>query len=499
MLHKLLILLILFFSISCSPKPTEIPNHLSFAVPYDPDTLDPHAWDTLSSIAIAAHFYEGLVTVDANLNLQPGLAVGWQNPDSYTWILHLRPKIRFHSGKELTSKDVVYSIQRLKSNPGLEMSIYVRNVAEIRAKDDLTLEIKTVRPSSVFLNKIRLISIVPEGSSAKKLDNVEDGTGPYRLLEWKKGEVVRMIRNEDYWGRKPFLRRADFILRQSPQEAVESLRSGRSQFVQCNSKQLEKTASSGGFQVLRSDSLFVKYIGFDLSPAHNPSNPFSNKLIRKAIHHGVNRKEMVSKLSFYAMPATQPIPISVFGYNPEIPLVASDCHAASSLFRSSGWNASEPLVIHSREIFKETGLIVQHELTSCGIPVKIKIVPDAQFFEMRRKGQVLSYISRYGCTTGDASDLMEDLFYSTDRAGLLEGLSSSKYSHPSLEGTAPDSLPVMEHRRTSLQTIMSMLMDDLLLVPLYVDQDAYAVKKSYKWHPRYDSLILASEVNRAGL
>ena len=94
---------------------------------------------------------------------------------------------------------------------------------------------------------------------------------------------------------------------------------------------------------------------------------------------------------------------------------------------------------------------------------------------------------------------MEDLFHSPDRAGLLNGLNSSKYSHPSLEGTAPDALPVMEHRRTGLQTVMSMLMDDLLMVPLYVDQDAYAIGKSYAWHPRYDSLILASEVKRAGL
>ncbi len=499
MLYKLLVLLVLLFSVSCTSQSTEFPNHLSFAVPYELDKLDPHGWDTLSSISIAAHFYEGLVTVDPNLNLRPGLAARWQNPDSFTWILYLRPNIRFHSGKELTSKDVVYSFQRVRNDPSLEMSVYVRNIAEIRAKDRLTVEIRTVRPSSVFLNKIRMISIVPEGSSSKDLEDAEDGTGPYRLLEWKKGDVVRMIRNEDYWGRKPFLQRADFILGQSPEEALESLRTGRCQFVQCNSKQLEDTVTSAGFQVLRSDSLFVKYIGFNLSSAQSLKNPFSNKLIRQAIHHGVNRKEMVSNLSFYAMPATQPIPISVFGYNPEIPPVAADCHTALSLFRSSGWNTREPLVMHVREIFKETGLIVQSELAACGIPLEIKIVADAQFFEMRKNGQVLSYISRYGCTTGDASDLMEDLFYSPDRAGLLDGLSSSKYSHPSIEGTAPDALPVLEHRRTGLQTIMSMLMEDLLLVPLYVDQDAYALEKSYTWHPRYDSLILASEVNRAGL
>jgi peptide/nickel transport system substrate-binding protein len=493
------LILLLLAVASCTKQP-QPPDHLGFAVPYDPYDLDPQAWDTLSSMAISSHFYEGLVAVDANLRIQPALAVRWENPDQSTWVLHLRPHVKFHSGKNFTSKDVLYSFERVMKDQTLETSVYARNIAEIRTLGDFTVQIKTVRATSLFLEKIRLINIVPQGSAGSDLQNQEDGTGPYRLQGWHVGEVVRMVRNENYWGPKPYLRRVEFRLRQTPDLALQELRSGRCGFIQCNSKKLSYEAEgSRRFQVLRGDSLFVMDIGFNLSANQNPPGPFANKLVRQAIHLALDRQKLVSQLSVLGTPATQPIPVFVFGYNPEIPPVEPDPKRVADLLKESGWKPEKPPVMHVRDVYRETGEIVRDQLAAAGIALDVQFLPDDPFFALQSQGQVSCFISRYGCTTGDASDMLDSMFYSGDRTALYSGVDASRYVHPPVTGAAePEPGPsLLKHRREGLQKVMSLLMEDLLLVPLYVQQDAFALDKSYTWQPRYDSLVLADEVSPA--
>src|SRR5262245_31893696 len=98
--------------ISCA-RPAHPTAAVRIAVPYDVSTLDPHARDTLSSVAITSHFYEPLVTTDGDLRIRPCLARVWENPDDATWVFRLQPGARFHSGKPARAADVVYSFKRL--------------------------------------------------------------------------------------------------------------------------------------------------------------------------------------------------------------------------------------------------------------------------------------------------------------------------------------------------------------------------------------------------
>lgn len=482
---------------SCAKHPQPPPDHLAIAVPYDPHDLDPQAWDTLSSMAISSHFYEGLVDVDANLRILPALAVRWENPDQSTWVLHLRPHVKFHSGKAFTSKDVIYSFERVMKDQTLEDSVYARNIAEVKALDALTVQFRTSRATSLFLEKIRLVRIIPQGSAGPDLQGKEDGTGPYQLKEWHVGEVVKMVRDENYWGTKPYLRTVEFFLRRTPDLALQELRSGRCRFVQCNSKKLSyEVEGTRRFQVLRGDSLFVMDIGFNLSANQNPPSPFANKLIRQAMNLAVDRQKLVSQLSTLATPATQPIPVFVFGYNPEIQPVEPDPKRVSDLLKEAGWKPEKPPVMYVRDVYRETGQIVRDQLAAAGIDLEVQFLPDDPFFALQSKGQTLCFISRYGCTTGDASDLLDSMFYAEDRTALYTGIDTSRYVHPPVtRATEPEpGGSLIKHRREGLQKVMANLMEDLLLVPLYVQQDSFALDKAYKWQPRYDSLVLADEI-----
>jgi peptide/nickel transport system substrate-binding protein len=499
-LRIFLIVLFCIAEFACISQTPEA-DHLSITVPYNPDSLDPHATDTLSGIATGMLFYEGLVTVDSNLKILPALAIQWENPDDQTWILHLRPNVQFHNGKMFSSKDVVYSFDRLRKNPNLEMGLYARSIAEIQAPDPLTVVMKTDRASSVFLNKIRLIAIIPDGTSDAALDSGEFGSGPYQLKSLKKESVLHLQRFEKYWGQKPDFQQVDYYLSRGPEKALHLLEADQLQVLQCNSKILgDRLKNSRDFDVFRTDSLFVDYISLNLADDYveGIKNPFHEKSFRQALHRSIDRTKLVSDLTYYAVPAIEPIPVFVFGYNPAIPNPGTAGNGKiTEMLHQSGWNVNQKLPLYARQQFTEPAMLLEKQLAKYGIQLDVKSVSDQEFFEKRKKHEVLTYIARYACTTGDASDLFEDLLYSPDREGLYRHLDLSRYSHPTIDLPENEGrLNLIDHRRAGLQALMSIIMDDLILIPLYVEQDSYAVSKKLVWSPRYDSLILAQEVKR---
>src|SRR5262245_2272008 len=138
--------LLLLILLACG-TPTKTEKKLfTIEVPYEISTLDPHERNTLSNFAVLSHFYEPLVTSDAGMKIQPCLAKLWENPDQLTWLFYLQTSVHFHSGKPLTSADVVYSFQRLLQHPELEMGGYLTDISDIRAVDRYTVRIHTLRP-----------------------------------------------------------------------------------------------------------------------------------------------------------------------------------------------------------------------------------------------------------------------------------------------------------------------------------------------------------------
>jgi len=97
--------------------------------------------------------------------------------------------VRFHSGRLLTADDVVASIERLHRHPDLAMAGYVLYVRDVAALDPLTVRVRTTRPLAVLLNKLRFVAIVPRTVYEAPLATHPDGTGPFRLAEWKPGEA----------------------------------------------------------------------------------------------------------------------------------------------------------------------------------------------------------------------------------------------------------------------------------------------------------------------
>jgi len=139
-----LVLLLLLPACSKDVAPVRV---IRISVPYELDSLDPHARNTLSNFAILSNFYEPLITTDSSMRIVPCLARLWENPDLNTWIFHLQPNARFQDGRPVLASDVVYTFERLmKGSEELEMKGYILNIMEVTAISPLSVRIRTSRP-----------------------------------------------------------------------------------------------------------------------------------------------------------------------------------------------------------------------------------------------------------------------------------------------------------------------------------------------------------------
>jgi peptide/nickel transport system substrate-binding protein len=488
---------------ACRQQPgSGAPDAIAVALPYELATLDPHADDKLSHAAVLTNIYEPIVATDADLRVRPCLAQSWESPDPVTWVFRLRPGVAFHSGRLLRAADVVYSYGRLlgSADRDLELRGYLRNISEVHVLDDRTIQIKTLGPARILLNKLSHVPIVPEGATRESLSAAPDGTGPYVVASHTGHEAIALVRNERYWGQPPALRRVELALGRNADEALSGLLAGRYQLVKCDSKRAE-AAVAGRFDVLRRDNVFVKYLAFDLDRDETPfcpvrPNPFKNPLVRRAIQLSIDRQRLGAGLSNYAVPATQPVPRLVFGFNPAIGDVVPDLDEARALLRKAGLPSGFSVVLHARRTLGEAPALLREQLAAVGIDVDVRVLADDAFFELLSRNGATLWINRYGCSSGDASDFLDAVVHSPD-PGHRFGMSNyGRYSNAALDKAIERSggIEKPEERRNAVQQILAQVMQELVLLPLYSDQDVYVLDRSFSWEPRSDSYVHAAEV-----
>jgi peptide/nickel transport system substrate-binding protein len=479
-------------------------SRLDIALPYEVTTLDPHATFTLSNLAILFNFYETLVAFDPDMRLTPSLARSWENPDPETWIFHLRPDVRFHDGRALDSSDVKFSFDRLLRRTDLEMSGFLLSIERVDAVDPLTLRIRTRNPSAILLNKIAYVAIVPRDSTDAGLAGHVDGTGPYRLGRFRP-DAIEMVRNDRYRGPRPYAAVATYRLDTPPERALERVRSGASELAQCNTRSALAPGPRSSYRVLKTPDLFVKHLAYKFPSGASPPDapdprPFGDIRVRRAVDLAIDRDELAANLPAPAVPVRQLALPFIFGFDASLQAPRCDRAEAARLLTEAGYPRGFDVVFDVRRIFEPAAREVARQLARVQIRARIRVHSDLEFASVENRRAMAFFLDRFGCATGDASDILDNVVHTADPARHYGIFNTVGYSNPALDrlieesGTIADPTP----RRALLQTVVGKAMQDLVLIPLYADEDIYAMDRSLAWRPRNDGMVLAAEVHAGG-
>src|SRR5690606_1720496 len=157
-------------------------GRLELAVDQAPVGLDPHIVTAFSSFAVIGQIYDGLLEVNAGLELEPALATSWTvSDDGLTYVFQLRDGVTFHNGRAFTADDVVYSFDRIM-NPetGSPQASRFNEVASAVATGPLEVTFTLNVPFAPFLSNLTNLTVVPREvveANGGSLQQVAVGTG----------------------------------------------------------------------------------------------------------------------------------------------------------------------------------------------------------------------------------------------------------------------------------------------------------------------------------
>jgi peptide/nickel transport system substrate-binding protein len=337
------------------------------------------------------------------------LAQSWENPRPNEWRFHLRENVRFHDGSYLTPQAVKDALENVMRSQNLDTNLFLNTIQDIRAIDDRIISIITEKPFAM-LSRVPFIYISKRNS--QKSFPPLFGTGPYRLISWRKGQSVRLIRWENYWEKRPPFQEVTFMPVAQAKERMEQLRRGSVDIVY--SVPADLTSEMPNVHFARRPGLTVYHLGFDLRPV--PGNPFSDPRVRKAIHAALDRESIVKKvLHGYGTVPSQPVVPFVFGYNPSLPRPSQNLSLAKNLLAEAGY----PTGIHARLDLIAARLpaarLIQNDLKKIGIDIDLNLITMKQIYDLGEQGKTNFYLIGWDCTSGDASEFYEFCAHTRDQ------------------------------------------------------------------------------------
>lgn len=486
-------------------------------------SMDPQFARTGNNQTTAQHIFERLITLDENLRVQPGLAAAWKNIDPLTWEVKLRAGVTFHDGSPLTAEDVVFSLKRPPTIPNSPASFApsVSNIASMDIVDPLTIMMKSKRPDPRFVEEIGRVYIVSkkaaEGATNEQFNKgpATIGTGPYRFVDWTPGATLNLKRNDAYWGEKPAFDRVQMRFITNAASRVAALKAGDVHLIDIVPPnfvaELEKDAN---VNVATADTLTVVYLAVDSARDVSPmitdldgkpldKNPLKDVRVRKALSMLIDRPRLIERvLNGSGTPASQIVPPGIFGHAPDVKVTPYDPEGAKKLLNEAGWGKGFGITVFgSNDRFVGDAQVIQtigQLFARGGLKVNVQALPYAVFAKNATEGAYSIFQFSLGSTTGEASYGLDALLHSYDKDRGYGGNNRTRYSNKTYDEVIEKGLAEfdMAKREKLFQEATKIAMDDVGIIPIYWQRQAWAARKGYAYKAERDDSTLAMNVQR---
>lgn len=398
---------------------------ITFAQGSDPRGLDPACIDDGESAKIICNIYQGLLKYNKDsTEVEPCLAEKWDiSSDNTKYTFHLRKGVKFQDGTDFNATAVKKSIDRqLEPNVTDDMpyasfvygSIKAKTgVKEVKVIDDNTVEIDLFSPQTSFLKNLAMVMAAPIVSPTaleKYKNNLNEhpvGTGPYTFVSWDKGQNVKLVRNDNYWGDKAKTKNIVFRFIKENSARVIALTNGDVDAIDGIDSTVVNQITQAGDKLFTAEGMNINYMAYNTTSA-----TFKNADARKAFNQAVNVPEMVKSLyKDYSTVATSIMPSFMGGYSDSIKQTAYDEAAAKAGLAKAGIKSVNMITYSNPRPYNAVGgqtlaESIQGYLKKVGVTCNIKSYDWTTYKSEVKKGNY--DICFYGWTgdNGDADNFM---------------------------------------------------------------------------------------------
>ncbi len=452
-----------------------------------PSTLDPHFQDEVPAMRVLINTHNALVRLNQDMGVVPDVATRWETISNTLWKFQIKDGITFHNGKELSSKDVVFSLLRAKNSPNSHVSPYLMSIDTVWSEGSKVF-IKLNAPQSIFINKLSFIYIVPAGSSFENSLDLPIGTGDFKVEEFSENLIV--LKNVKGVGN---FEKAIFRYIEDHDKRAAMFLQGECDIIYgiLYSSYLDKVIERKDLKLKSRVGLSTYYLSLKVSVS-----PFSDRFFRKAVHLLLDRERAVKVFAKgFGIPLNQLAPPTVFGYLPDLPPFERNVMMAKELLNLAGFEDGVEVTLTAVVSIKDLAQVVADSLAEGGITVKLNLLEWQDVYPKLGKGEVDFYLGGWFYQSGDISDFFESKIHT--KRGIYGRLNTTDYSNARVDKLIEMSTAVMniDERRRILEEISYIVLEDLPYIPVLSRANVIGMKGSLDLVMRSDGFLVIRDIS----
>jgi peptide/nickel transport system substrate-binding protein len=471
---------------------------LTVALASHAPTLDPHMHFERVGILVNINMFDSLLHRSPKLEFEPSLALSWKALNDTTWEFKLRKGVKFHNGATMTAEDVKFSIDRV-IEPGKEKKKSpqygnVRAIKEVRIVNPDTIHLITDKPFPLLLERLVFFPIVPKAHVEKVGDEAFGstaavGTGPWKLIEWKKDQYIKLEAFDQHWRGKPAFKH--LVFRAIPEVAtqVAELKTGGVDIIRnVSADLLNDIKNHPATAISTTPILRVHYMGLDMRSA-----PFDKKAVRQAANYAIDKQAIVQKmmagLGRQVATVVQP---QAFGHDAEVKPFPYDPKKAKELLAQAGYPNGTDITLHSAFVeFRPVFEALAQMLTEVGIRTTVKMWDPGpawnKFFQTEGKATHGWYGSWGNYSVFDADAVLHPLYH-TEPGGWV----GKHYARvEGLDKLIDEARSTVDQpkRKQIYSRIQHMIREEAPSVFLFTQNDTLGISKKVSYEARPDEWL----------
>jgi peptide/nickel transport system substrate-binding protein len=461
----------------------------------DATKLDPSRLATVIDRNIMANVFDPLIHRKGDGSLVGVLAEKWDRTSDTTWRFSLRHGVKFQNEEPFNAQAVKVTLDRIRDGSISETASTYRTIKAVNVVDDYTVDVETTTPDPLMPSRVAdLAFIIPPGYLKEKGDDYllsnPVGTGPYRFVQWVRGDRIELEANPSYWRGAPKIQKVTFRVIGDDTARVAALRTGGVDIAaDVPPSTVDSIKQQSTLRVSEADSSTINFVGFNFNP--DIKSPVQDKRVRQALNYAVDRDAIVKAiLAGSATPVGQPMTPSTFGFAPEVKPYPSDIAKAKALLAEAGYpdgfsvEMSFPtgIVVSGKEVAEA----VAGQFAKVGVKVSIQQMEWAAFNQKGIEGTIsplfLSYIRS---SNFDADQIL------TNAVRTKGAFNFGRYSNTEVDARTEKAGTLLDQAERSklYGEIAQITSDDPPWVYLHSPKVMYGVNSKLAWEAVPDNIV----------
>ena len=447
-----------------SGSATGAKDSLVVATMSEPPSVGPYDHNAVAGDYVNNLVFARLFRTDADLNPEPWLVDTYENTSDTEWVFHLKQGVLFHDGSKMKAQDVVASLEHAKTCP--EVSFYAESVATCEAVDDYTVKITTDGPSATLLYDLchHGNAILPKALLDQGHDFGQEpiGAGPFRFVEWKRGDYLTFQAFEDYFGGAPAIKELTWKIIPEGSSRTIALEAGEIDMViEVEAMDAERIEANEELTLLKHDSTAITWLMLN-----NEKPGLDNENVRKAMDCAIDKESIITvALNGMGTAVYSQAPNNLPGASEEN-VNSYDAEKAKEYMDASGVDPAsiEMSIITSNDTKKRAAEVIQANLNDVlGITATIESMDLATYLSTTAEGNYTASIGNY--TSSDMISYLVGVFHRKS----INASNKTRINNPEVDALIDEASATLDEtaRNETLQECVALLNSLCPQVPLY--------------------------------